>query len=60
MSARVTISFEMDNAAFHDPDGSYGDEAAWILEDLAVRIRTQTGGKILDSNGNTVGKWAIR
>jgi len=60
MSARFTLSFTMDNAAFHDPDGSYGDECERILMDVARKSRTKTGGKILDVNGNTVGKWAVR
>jgi hypothetical protein len=60
MSARFTMSFDMENDAFHDPDGSYGDEVARILRDVAAKVSTQSGGKIRDVNGNTVGKWAVR
>ena len=60
MPAKFRCQFEMDNAAFHDPDGDYGDECERILLNLAPRIRTQTGGKIRDINGNTIGSWSIR
>ena len=57
---KFTLSFTMDNAAFHDPDGSYGDETYRILTDVARKARTKTGGVILDVNGNKVGRWSIR
>jgi hypothetical protein len=61
VSASVTVKFSMENDAFHDPNGSYGDEAARILQVIADRIRRGgTGGKVLDVNGNTVGTWKVR
>jgi hypothetical protein len=60
MASKVSVTFTMDSDAFHDPDGSYGDEASRILHKIADSVRTKTGGKILDINGNTIGKWAVR
>jgi hypothetical protein len=61
MSASVTVRFTMENDAFQDPNGSYGDEAARLLRVAADRIEAGgTGGKLLDVNGNTVGTWRIR
>jgi len=60
MPTKFTMSFTMDNAAFHDPEGSYGDECKRILEMVAIRARVHTGGKILDVNGNSIGYWRVR
>ena len=57
---KFTMSFTMDNDAFHDPDGSYGDECSRIVAEVARKCRTHTGGVVLDVNGNKVGRWSVR
>lgn len=60
---KFTMEVEMDNAAFDEPTA-----LAEVLEDTANRLRglnyesLVTLGKrsVIDSNGNTVGKWQIR
>ena len=60
---KLTITLEMDNDAFH-PVAGY--EAARVLTRLAklldgVDLGTtwMDAGKLVDSNGNTCGRWEI-
>lgn len=56
---KLKLEFNMDNAAF-DPDNGGMIEAQIILENVGQRVRNdETAGIIRDSNGNTIGKWAI-
>lgn len=59
--SKLTITIDMGNAAFADNGGA---EVAEILERLAYGLPFkvadgETGGKLLDSNGNTVGTWEV-
>ena len=47
----VVIKINTDNAAFEDSSQELVD----ILERIATNGTLESGGKILDSNGNTVG-----
>ena len=59
----LMLALEMDGAAFHE--GGNADEAARILRTLASALiasgdlDTRNGGKLRDSNGNTVGSWTV-
>lgn len=52
---KLTITIDMDNAAFEDRD----NETAWIIRKLADKIDTQglptDADLVFDSNGNRVG-----
>jgi len=49
------LKFNMDNAAFEDPE-----EVKMILTVIGMKAaKGQTGGKVMDSNGNNVGQWEI-
>ncbi len=60
---RLTITIDCDNAAFDDDEGCCGAEVARILHRLAdgfsesdaAGIADESGLKLRDSNGNTVG-----
>jgi hypothetical protein len=62
MGTRFILEVDMDNAAFED--GSYW-ELSLMLADLAQKMREISfcyeydEGKLLDSNGNTVGAWSV-
>ena len=52
---KLTVNVNMDNAAFEDPE-----EIKMIMAVIGMKAANgQTGGKIMDSNGNTVGAWEI-
>lgn len=52
-----SISFMMDNAAFSEyPEG----EVAVILSTVSNKFRAgETDGNVRDTNGNTIGTWAV-
>jgi hypothetical protein len=51
------IEFETGNAAFED---SPGYEAARILRQIADKLEGSIqSGKVMDANGNTIGKWEL-
>ena len=56
-----SLTLDMDNEAF---SGAPGLELARILRKLAARVEELDhrvdGGKVLDVNGNSVGKWEAR
>lgn len=63
--ATFTVTFKTDNAAFNE--GSIGEEVAYVLRRVAEH-RSLKGqyplergvsetGRVLDSNGTTVGNW---
>ena len=47
----VVIKINTDNAAF----GDNPQELVDVLEQISINGTLESGGKILDSNGNTVG-----
>lgn len=51
------VEFATDNAAFEDVNS----EVARILRDLADKVDsgTRTDGRVMDYNGNAVGKWSL-
>ena len=50
-----TLKFDTDNSAFDDAPR---EEIARILKEAAEKvIYGENDGKILDENGNTIGKW---
>lgn len=53
-----TIEFETDNDAFVDDPA---EEVVRILRRISVKVREggRTEGSVLDSNGNTVGRWTF-
>lgn len=53
----MKIEFNTSGAAFDD----YGDtEVERILEEIIAKVKGgRTEGKILDINGNTIGKWEL-
>jgi hypothetical protein len=54
----IKIEFSMDGAAF-DGDAVYA-EAGGLIRTIADKIATgRTDGPVIDSNGNTVGRFAI-
>ncbi len=58
---KITITFNLDNAAFKHDDGTLDhDQVAIIIWNIQDDIsRGDTEGIIKDDSGNTVGKWAI-
>jgi len=53
---KFKLNFNMDNAAFGDPDL----EIARILHEIADKVeRGIQGGPVRDINGNNVGAWTI-
>ncbi len=59
MGKRLTISIDLDNAAFED---DFGGEIQRILEDVAARVPTRAGFGdcvIYDINGNHVGTFNV-
>lgn len=60
---RVVVSFDVDNAAYHPPNG---DPIADTLCTVAAAVRQAEdlgpgdGGTVRDVNGNTVGTWAVK
>lgn len=68
MTKRLTIDVEIDNAAFtgSDPDDSVdvafytADELRGVLTRVADNVSEgRDYGPVIDSNGNTVGRWSI-
>lgn len=59
---KLTVTIEMDNAAFEDGNGGM-TEAAYILERLATRLENEgdsfSGALLKDENGNTVGSAGV-
>ena len=56
---KFTCEIDMDNAAFAD-EPVYGFEIARALEQIQYALgHGKRDGNCLDSNGNTVGRWAI-
>lgn len=54
---KIRIVVNMDNAAFDDNPAELAD----ILSDVAAAVdHGQTGGRCMDSNGNSVGQWEVR
>lgn len=55
---RFTLSFDMDNAAFHDGANT---ETTRLLREVADDIELDGAdcGELRDINGNNVGLWAI-
>lgn len=54
---KLTIEFNMDNAAFEDDSGA---EAARILRKIAADLDNGgTDGRCMDYHGNGVGEWEI-
>ena len=52
------IKIQCDNAAFDD---DYRTELARILKDIATKLEGgRDGGYVQDSNGNTVGNYALK
>ena len=53
----MIIKFNTSGAAFED----YGDkEVERILEEIIRKVKNgHSEGKILDINGNTIGKWSL-
>jgi hypothetical protein len=64
---KIKIEFNMDNAAFGENADKTVDspEVVRILKDLAGRIERRgtldedSGGVLVDVNGNKVGKWSV-
>lgn len=51
------LKFETDNACFED---HLATEASAIIREVAMRVsQGRTAGKVMDSNGNTVGSWTL-
>jgi hypothetical protein len=65
---KFTIAFDTDNDAFGNPDDVPAihtadklAESSRILQRIASRVEDgQTFGAVLDTNGNTVGEWALQ
>ena len=57
-SSKLTLSINGDNDAFFkNPDGEY----ARLLEQAAKMVRQgKTNGRLVDSNGNVVGKYEVK
>lgn len=61
MAAKFSLRFEMQNAAFTDPEGDYATEAARIIHSVARQVSEyRTGGNVRDVNGNKIGSWKLR
>lgn len=55
MGAKLSLRVE-----FTNPDlGSYGDQAAETLRQIAKLVPVRSGGNIRDANGNTIGSWKL-
>jgi hypothetical protein len=57
---RFTIQFDTENAAFCDWQGKHEpqEETARILREIATKIEDyDTGGRVMDANGNDVGHY---
>lgn len=55
---KFTLEIDCDNAAFTGEDGDADMEVAMILRNAAERVEAgRNSGKLLDSNGNSVGKF---
>lgn len=50
------LEFETDNAAFDD--GNARNEIEQILQGIAESVFSADGGKVRDTNGNTIGSWS--
>jgi hypothetical protein len=54
MESKFQIDFKVDNAAFEDNP----EEVQDILMKIVKKLRHgESGGRVIDSNGNTVGEW---
>lgn len=51
----IKIRINLDNAAFDDNP----DELAEVLGQIPYEVGEGDGGKLVDSNGNTVGRWFV-
>jgi hypothetical protein len=60
-TVRLSMSFDIDNDAFYDDDGELIDNAiSPVIHDVARKVHDgQTGGRLRDVNGNTIGKWKM-
>lgn len=64
---KFTLTINCDNAAFGDPDDNRHNEStaaievSRILRHASVKIRGTgcLGGRVMDVNGNTVGKYEV-
>ena len=58
---RIEIIIYADNAVFKDPEEVTRVLNGRVLERIGRALETQTldGGKLRDTNGNTVGKWGV-
>jgi hypothetical protein len=57
---KLTLTMEMDNAAFGDHDYERGDEVGRLLGKVGEKISDgYTEGGLMDYNGNTVGHWEV-
>ena len=54
---KFKLTVEMGNAAFADADERV--ELAAVLRRLAGAVETGDRGVVVDTNGNTVGRWTI-
>lgn len=61
MKNKMSIEFEVENAAFFDEDGNFEPgEVSRILVDIAKHVRNGSDGRnIHDINGNRIGKWSL-
>lgn len=56
---RLEVEIESSNAAFSD--GNAPEECALILLGVAQKLRGgYESGSLLDTNGNTVGRWTLQ
>jgi hypothetical protein len=54
-SDTLTVQFRLDNAAFVDDEAA---EIAYVMETISRKVRDgRTSGKVIDSNGNTIGRF---
>jgi hypothetical protein len=60
---QLTLTINLDGAAFHPPEGIYDPSPTAIrecLDTMADKLyRGATYGNVRDENGNTVGHWEI-
>jgi hypothetical protein len=64
---KFTLEIDLENAAFecHSPKFRNGQQVARILRVLAHKLEagyhlnTSDIGKLLDGNGNTIGRWTV-
>lgn len=59
---KLTITVEMDNAAFTDDGNGGRNETARILSVVARKLEQgeDDRGLTIDRNGNNVGRWAVK